>query len=332
MVVVGLFGEQLSRRIGRQKTLWLGAGGMSTGAILLCLAPAAWASIASCGLMGLLGALMPSVVPALLADIHGERRDAAFAEATAVAYAFAILAPLATSLFLWLAFGWRYAVILGPVYGVFLLLRFGWIPLAEPASITSSTRAGLPAPYWAYWCLLVATNALEWSALLWAPAFLEHVRGFASTLAAGIAAGFSVGMLGGRLATGRLVQMIPPRYVFFAALLLALFGFAVYWGINQPSAAVAGLFVLGLGIAPLYPLTLSFAIGAAGASSDAASARFMLGVGLAILIAPAALGDLADRVGLRMAHLTLPVLIAASLACFALGQILERRKLAEDRS
>ena len=106
MIVIGLFGERLSRMLGRQKTLWLGAGGMATGAGLLCLAPAAWASIASCGIMGLLSALVPSIVPAFLSDIHKGNRDTAFAEATAISYAFSILAPLATSLCIVLAIGW----------------------------------------------------------------------------------------------------------------------------------------------------------------------------------------------------------------------------------
>jgi MFS family permease len=93
MIVVGLFGERLSRRLGRQVTLCFGAAGMAVGAVLLCLAPATLASIASCGLIGLMGALIVSVVPALLADLHPYRRDTAFAETTAVSCAFGILAP-----------------------------------------------------------------------------------------------------------------------------------------------------------------------------------------------------------------------------------------------
>ncbi len=95
MIVVGLFGDRLVRRYGRRHVLWLGAAGASLGAILLCLAPAAWASIASCALIGCLGALIPAIVPALLADLHGPGRDVAITEASAVSYAFAIAAPLA---------------------------------------------------------------------------------------------------------------------------------------------------------------------------------------------------------------------------------------------
>jgi hypothetical protein len=49
-----------------------------------------------------------------------------------------------------------------------------------------------------------------------------------------------------------------------------------------------------------------------------------LAFGLAVLIAPAILGALADVVGLRFAHLTLPALIGLELASFLAAGMLER--------
>ena len=74
--------------------------------------------------------------------------------------------------------------------------------------------------------------------------------------------------------------------------------------------------MLGLGVAPLYPLTIGFAIGAAGAAADAASARFMMAVGMAVISAPVLLGAVADEVGLRSAQLVLPALLAAAFISF----------------
>ena len=89
--------------------------------------------------------------------------------------------------------------------------------------------------------------------------------------------------------------------------------------------AIAGLFLIGLGVALLYPLALDLAVSAAGEQSDAASARTMIAVGLAILIMPAALGGLADAIGLRRALLVLPALMAGSFVCFLVGRFLQRR-------
>jgi fucose permease len=325
MIAVGLIGDWVRRRLGRSKTLWLAVGGMATGAVLLCVARAAWASIASCAVLGLFGSLMPCVLPAILADIHGEKRDTAFAELSAISQGFGMLAPLMTGLVLWLALGWRYAVIGGAVFGGLVLLRFRQLPLIEAAPAGLSRRWRMPAPYWAYWGLGIAAISLEFSILLWAPTFLEHVTGFRASWAAIIAAGFPLGLVLGRVAIGVMVHHVSVQYVFVSALLVTLIGFGLYWGIDNPAAVLAGIFALGLGIGPLYPLTLNFAIGAAPGATDAASARFMLAVGIAILLAPATLGSLADAVGLRLAHLTVPALVAAAFVCFLAAQALQGR-------
>lgn len=81
----------------------------------------------------------------------------------------------------------------------------------------------------------------------------------------------------------------------------------------RPLVAISGLFVIGLGVAFLYPLSLALAVNAAGRLSDAASARSVMAVGVAILTMPAILGTIADRVGLHTASLVLPLLMAGSL-------------------
>ena len=87
---------------------------------------------------------------------------------------------------------------------------------------------------------------------------------------------------------------------------------------------MVGLFLAGLSVALLYPLSLSFAVGAAGAAGSAASARSGLASGTAILTAPIALGTLADHVGLSRAYLIVPILAAAILLCFVAARTMER--------
>lgn len=325
LIVVGLFGDRVIRRLGRRRALELGTAGISAGAVLLCLAPASWASIGSCALMGVLGGLIPAVVPAVLGETHGEgERDVAYAEATAICYAFGILGPLTTGLFVAQSLGWRGVVLLGAAIGVAILARFRRTALLDPPEATAS-RAGLPAAYWAYWALIAAVVAIEFCVLIWAPEFLERVAGLPRAWAAGSAAAFSAAMLIGRLGASRIVRLAAPRRLFLAALLVTVLGFLVYWGIGQPLMVIVGLFVLGLGVAPLYPLALGFAIDAAGAHAGTASARVMLAVGLAILLTPSLLGGLADEVGLRLAHLVVPGLAVAAVVCLAAARALQRR-------
>jgi MFS transporter, DHA1 family, inner membrane transport protein len=331
MIAVGLLGDRVVRRFGRRVALALGAMGAAAGAVLLCLAPFAWASIASCALIGALGALIPAVVPALLADLHGPRRHVAITEASAASYAFAMTAPLLTSLSIAVLAGWRPAVLAGALLGVLILVACRRAAIVDAVRTDTSAATSLPVAYWAYWCLLVTVIAIEFCVLLWAPTFLGRVAGLPQAHAASAAAAFALAMLLGRTAGSGVVRHVRPQRLFAIALLVTALGFLLYWGAGTPLLAVIGLFVLGLGVALLYPLTLGFAIGAAGERGDTASARFMLAAGLAIASMPVLLGALADEVGLRSAHLLVPALAAIALVCFRVAQALERSPTAPAR-
>jgi len=325
VILVGLFGERVTRAIGRRNALWLGGGGLGAGALLLTVSPAPWASIGSCFLIGVLGSFLPSVIPAILSDIHGARRDEAYAEQAVLAYAFAIVGPLSTGFFISVGLGWRPSVVLGGVFALALVVAFRRLPLPDTPRSATASRARLPAPFWAYWALLVCSCALEFSVLLWSPAFLERVVGLAPATAATAAAGFYAGMLAGRIALRGLLRRLSGRTILVAAFAVGFIGFGLYWGVDSPVAAIVGIVCLGLCVAPLYPLTMAFGVGVAKGANDAASARLTLAFGIAVLVAPVALGTLADQVGLRLAHLTLPALMVAALASFAVARALERR-------
>jgi fucose permease len=89
--------------------------------------------------------------------------------------------------------------------------------------------------------------------------------------------------------------------------------------------AVIGLFLTGVGIAPIYPLTLALAVRAAGSKATLASARSFLASGGAILVMPALLGRAADDLGLRSAMLIVPMLAVLALASTIVAHRLARR-------
>jgi MFS transporter, DHA1 family, inner membrane transport protein len=169
------------------------------------------------------------------------------------------------------------------------------------------------------------TIAIEFCILLWAPEFLQQVVGLSATSAAAAAAVFGLAMLTGRTAAGSLLRIIAAQRLFPLALLVTCLGFLIYWGVPRPPAAIVGLFVLGLGVALLCPLTLGLAMGAAGSRADTASARAALAGSLGILVTPALLGSLADKVGLSLAHLIVHGLAVVAVICFVTAQALQRR-------
>ncbi|MFZ5851390.1 MAG: MFS transporter, partial [Actinomycetota bacterium] len=98
------------------------------------------------------------------------------------------------------------------------------------------------------------------------------------------------------------------------ALALCGLGFAVFWTAPWAWLAFLGLAVTGLGISLHFPLGISLAIAAADGATDLATARASYAAGLAVGVAPLALGALADRVGVHLAFLLVPVLLVIAAA------------------
>jgi predicted MFS family arabinose efflux permease len=321
---VGTFGNRIIFRVGRRKILFLATLAVMAGAGLLCLAPGVYWSAAACAVIGIGGSFIPATAFAALADIHGNNRQIAINEASVASYVFGAAAPLMMSAVILAGLDWRSALLAGVAVLGLISLQFRSVSLPDTGRV-GDLENPLPAAYWAYWVSVSIGIALEFCALLWAPAFLEHVTGLTQAAAAGMAISFVLGMLAGRSLGAFLTYRVGVPFLYGCELILILLGFGLYWGIASAGAAVFGLFLMGLGVALLFPLGVGMGMAVATNQSDKASARFMIAFGLALLLMPAILGTLADHVGLRHAHLLIPVLVTIAALAFALGRALEMR-------
>jgi fucose permease len=144
--------------------------------------------------------------------------------------------------------------------------------------------------------------AIEMAIAVWATDFLANAVGLGRTRAALAFGSFPAAMLVGRIAGSRLTQRWSSQVLLPAALTVTLIGFPVFWLARAAPFNVLGLFIAGLGIANLYPLTLSMAVGMAAEQSNQASARASLAVGAALLGVPLLLGWLSDQIGIQIAY------------------------------
>ena len=326
VVIVGMLGERVIALLGRRPMLIVATIGSAAAAVLLTLAPSVGVSIGACFLFGLAGAFIPVLTNAVLNDVSGSRRDVAFAESNAMACLFSTTAPVLTGLCVWIGWGWRMAVIAAVASGLIILATFARTPIPEnPHAGSVAAAAPLPFAFWCYWAALGLGVAVEFSAILWAPAYLEQVIGLDATAAAIGAAGFFAGMLIGRASGAALFRLFPISRLFHAATVTVLAGFALYRLTSEPYLVIFGLFVVGLGTALLFPLALSFAIAAAVPAAERGATRIMLSSGLAILIAPPLLGAIADQAGLATALFAIPTFMALAAAAFVAGQASRRR-------
>jgi fucose permease len=330
MILAGLGVPAIVARIGRWRVLWVGAFGMCLAELLLAAGHAPVVTIAAAFLLGLVGSLVPPVVSSALSDLYSGQRSIALTESNLVASAVIAAVPLLISWFSQSFFGWR-TVLLIPWLAV-LGLRFGFgkleIPEA-PKRSTGKTTARLSGLFWLYWVAIFFAETVEFGMISWCADYLEKAGGLARADAVAAVSVFMAGMILGRIVISRLLLRFTSPQLLMASVVITAFGFGVFWSLLVPWMAVAGLFLCGLGVAGLFPLILSLAIGASGASVDLATARIGLSAGIAFLILPLILGRIADQIGIRMAY---GLLIFLLLALFIIVWVASRQQAAQSRA
>jgi MFS family permease len=166
MILAGLVGDRGVRRYGRRTVFWTGAAGLVAGAVALTIFHTRVLTVGSVLLMGGVGSLVLILIPAILADRHGENRAVAIVEANILSAATGAMAGLLIGLGEQTPAGWRGALLLSLAIPLFLVIRFGRVSL--PAAHPSEARrdvatTGLPLGYWAFWCGVVLAVSIEFS-------------------------------------------------------------------------------------------------------------------------------------------------------------------------
>jgi fucose permease len=323
ILVVGLFGHLLIRRIGEQRSLWLGLFGMGLSALLLLVGRTPIITIGASFLMGWVGSLILAIIPGALSDRHGDMKAVALSEANVIASMFAASAPLLVG---WFAnsIGWRWAIAVMICLPVFMFIGLGKNSSSTLKAASTEVKPNtkpLPGLYWLYWTGIVLGVATEFCIVFWSADYMENVWGFLKADAARAVSLFLVAMIVGRLLGSRLVQRFSMRAIVTISIFIAGIGFLLFWRTDNSILGLIGLFITGLGIANFYPLILSLAINAANGDTVKAGARATLASGTAILALPLLLGRIADAVGIRSAY----GVVVFSLVCiFLIIQVARR--------
>lgn len=361
LLVVGAAGSMLLRS-GSRPALFTAALVTAAGAVLLATGAAAAVAAAGALLLGLGAAGIVLVTPALL---RGPGAAAGLARANAVGSVSAILGPPAIGALETAGADGRLALLLAVPPLLFLAAdtrpraaspvdaegsapapfpmadRPGGTPPAGrdrsgDTSPAGEDPSGAPAPAAdagtrgrtrrtaGAWAAIVAAVSIEFCFTIWATARLRDT-GLSDGGSAAAATAFLVGMAAGRLAAARLVgrgfPVIPAGCGLAAAgtLLVALPG--------APAPVAAGLTLAGLGVAPLYPVTLARLVGVPGLTAARSAAYGALASGTAILAAPSGIAVLGAVLDLRAALLLAVLPLAAGLAAAtALPPLLARSR------
>lgn len=169
-------------------------------------------------------------------------------------------------------------------------------------AVLAHRRTPRPLALWLAPFLFFMYAGVEVGTSLWAATVLVEERQLSGAAAGLWLSGFFAAITGGRFATGLISERLGNRKLVRYGLLLALAGAALFsLGGSHASLSLAGLILLGLGCAPIYPSLMH----EAATRFDAATAQRVIGrqVGSAYLgcvIVPAALGLVGATWGLGL--------------------------------
>jgi MFS family permease len=297
-VLAGIVTPALARRFGEIPVRGAALIVLAIAVVALTLAPALVVTLAAGGLVGYGTGTILGYANAILTGGGGRLARLRVARANLWAMVAAFVCPLAIATAVTDDLPWGTGLF--PAFGLMVVvaldLRAGarFDARAEVAAI----HGRLPSAYWLVWAFVVAAVAVEFSIVFWGATLIQRRTGVetpAATLLGGLfLAGMFTGRLGQSLGLGTGGDLRRPAAV---GVVLAISGASVAWFSTVAAISAAGLFMAGLGVAGLYPLGVAAALATVPGQPSFAGTRLTLASGLAILIAPLALGAVADAMG-----------------------------------
>lgn len=330
MMMAGTTGERVVGWLGRKQLFWFSGLGMSLAGLLLTFGRSSFVTILASFLMGFIGTYLVVMVQALLSDEFGEQRAVALTESNVSASIFALIAPLVIGFSTTINLDWRLALWLGGLIWIGAYITRSKVPIPPSKNKiheqADKSKVSLPSTFTLYRLIIFVGVSIEWCMVFWAADFLINVVNIGADLASILMSFFFGAVIIGRLLGSRLTRHFRTLSLLLVASLVILLGFPLFWLSNSLTWHVIGLFIVGLGIANLFPLGLAAASDVGADDVDRASARIAQAAGLAILIAPQILGILADSWGIFRAYAVLPVLLFALIAMIIFALYLDRKQ------
>jgi fucose permease len=196
-----------------------------------------------------------------------------------------------------------------------------WTGALLPAGADQVTATGNDAPRARWSRPLVVLGAMGATVLTveaavanWSGIFLHERLAAPLGLAAVGYVAFTASQTAGRLVGDRLLARRAPHELLRAGVLVAAAGLVIVVVSPWPGLAIAGLAVVGIGLATPLPVLFGAAGRLGGTGAAATVARFSTMTYAGILLAPAIIGAVADLVGLTWTLAALAPLLAAVAA------------------
>ena len=299
---------------------------LSLGLVGVALAPSyAWI-LAALFLLSLFGSPAGVVGQSYLLDLYPQRRARLLAMQTMFASVGSLTAPLLVWANVTPEQTWRWRWPFAQAAGLALLLFLGILLARLPAASSSGRPRGALARVlasrrvWLTAGLIFLCVGPDLGFSYWLAEHFKTDLGVNLKLSTAVPGVFLVGMIGGRLATSRLVKAWPALRLVRGGLVLALASLALFLSVPWMPLKLAAILTYGLGTAPVFPLLMSGGTEEFPDCPGVASGVLFAAVSLGGMVFPALLGAAGAALGIRGAYLIVAAIIAALLAAVSLAR------------
>jgi len=210
--------------------------------------------------MGFAGGILDMVLSPIVCAMQPHQRGKALNWLHAFYCVGALGTILAASAAIHLGIHWRVLVLAMNAVPIVLLL--GFIPLRIPALVHEDAERTPVATLLRQPLLLAAVagialcGATEQGMSQWLPAYAERSLGYSKAVGGLALAGFSVGMIVGRVGVGSLTHWVRPLPMMLAGCLGCVLCYVVGCFVPCPPVALAACILVGLTVSYLWPTTL----------------------------------------------------------------------------
>jgi predicted MFS family arabinose efflux permease len=327
-VLAGLIGASVVRRIGRGGLLRAGSAILALGIVVYTGTSPLALTVLGAFVASLGGTLIMVGVNAFLPDHQGAAGPRAMSEAHALGAGMGLLGPLAVGIGAAIGWGWRVGLLV-TILGLLAveiargrnLHQFDG-PHGRPDSAAHhAARGPLLRLTWFAVSVFGLAVGTEFCLTLWGSDLLRDRAGLGSAAAAAALVTIVGGMALGRILAAPVVSRVDPDLVLMGAMGLTVVGFGFAWLSSSAVPMLVGFAITGLGLGPQSPLGITRAVVSAGPQADRGAGMTSVAAGVASGAAPVVLAAVADSLGVRVAFLLVPLLLAAACTLVVVARV-----------
>lgn len=307
MILSGLIYGRCSMRWGRRITLAAAAGLSAVSTLCAAIAPGPAELLAATVSMELFSTAMQTGVMSALTERGTEGRVRRLTLGTVCASLGSLVGPWLITQTSETVTGWRgtwYLITVGFAVLAFVLPGAAGRPAVAVGSV--GHNAVLDRRYWLPAAGVAAAVAGEICLVYFAPQAVAR-DGFGH--GGLVIMPYYLGELTGRMVSAWSASRgHTEKALLGMSLLFALSGFGTFWLAGELSVRFAGMLIAGIGIGNFFPLGASIVTASVARAADRAMSRLYFLIGGFTLVAPLVFGALADKVGLQVAMVLIPLL------------------------